>query len=343
MQINPKATYKIGKLRSDSRVTDPDPVIIQPRVLPGTSLTQMGIMDWQQFFTANPLNYKQNTTLEVFQTTARGELKHVYSGTILSGFGFSLSDPSMNNGFSPMPIGGNSFAQGGFHGGRGYAANDSMREVFSHAEITMQNMQTRHEAEIDRVNRINEDLRAEITRQMQRAANAEAEARTEREGRLKAEAELERVRIDYTLKEQYRKEMEENAVKLAKDYVQTQQKTSSALNDGTLNGIMGLLAQGAEFMRLVNGEPPKNQMQTSVPVGNTAASNGVGDGQKQAAPTGASNGTNTATAAGTTSGTTTPSTPQFQKTTPMKLNGAAPSAPPQQNGAPQQYATVAYK
>jgi hypothetical protein len=326
--INPKATYKIGRLRSDSRPSDPDPTLIQPKILPGTSFTGMGIMNWQQFFTVNPLGYKNNTSLDVFQVMQRGELKHVYSGTILTGFGNEMGMNYGGNGYNPTPIGGNGLGNpmpgNGFGMGRGMMPqSDQMSAVFSHAELQMQNQQTRHEAEIDRITKINDDLRIEITRQMERASKAEADWRVEREARIKAENELDKVRNDFTLKDQYRKQAEDDAVKLANEKLALDKKQSSALNDGSLDNIMKLIVSGTEFLKVANGQPTQNTMQPSIKPQNTygaasngAPTNGVGDAAKTA---------NNA--------------PPFQKSSVMTLpnNGQAPRQTPHQPFAKIEY------
>jgi hypothetical protein len=284
MTINPKATYRIGKLRSDSRASDPDPVLIQAKTIPGSAFTMHGIMEWQQFFTANPLAYKNNTSLDVFQVSQRGELKHVYSGTILSGFGqgfdpgngMGMNQYGGNGGYNPTPIGGgsslaNSMQPRSFGGNTG----EHMEKVFSHAELSMHNMQMRHEAELDRLNTYNADLRTELTRLMEKNAIQQAELNSEREKRINTEKEKEMIKQDFELREKYSKLSDENAIKLAHEKLVLDKKSSNALSDGSLENIMGLMSKGTEFLKVLNGQPTQNQMQPSVPT--TGTYGGVSD------------------------------------------------------------------
>lgn len=281
MTINPKATYRIGKLRSDSRASDPDPVLVQAKTLQGAMLLQNGIANWQQFFSANPLGYKNNTSLDVFQMKERGEMKHVYSGTILAGgfgqgFDGGMGMQSYGNGYNPTPIGGGlSNAMGNhMHGGmrqfpQHHAPNETMQTVFSHAEVTMHNMQQRHEAEIERVNTLNSDLRTELGNMYRQIAEMRAERDKERDGRIHAEKELDKVRNDYELRERYKKESDDTAIKLANEKLALDKKNGNALNDGSLSSIVQLISEGRKLMEAVNGQPTPNGMQTSVAPQNT--------------------------------------------------------------------------
>jgi hypothetical protein len=266
MKINPKATYRLGVMRSDSHPQDPDPRLVNPQTVSGLQLTNAGIFDWAQFFMQNPLNIQKKGTIEVFSVGARGDLKHVYSGTFFAQTGFSpmydQQGAAMQNAYGqPMPIGMNGL--GNQIPGRAMMPNqtESMQAVFTNTQIQMEKMEERHRDEIERMNQRIEDLRSALNAEYQKNSDLRAELKVEHEGRIKAEQEAAHTKFEYEVKERERKAGEELAVKMATDHVKTMEKKSNALNDGSMDKIAGLISSA---LQLVQGTSP-NTMQPSIP------------------------------------------------------------------------------
>lgn len=269
MKINPKATYRLGVMRSDSHPQDPDPRLVNPQTVSGMQLANAGIFEWEHFFMQNPLNIQKKGTIEVFSVGARGDLKHVYSGSFFSQNGFSSFDQqggTMHNAYGqPMPISmsglGNQIPGRGMTHGMMPNQTESMQVVFTNAQIQMEKMEERHRDEIERMKIQLQTMQDALRAEYDKNSDLRAELKLEHEGRIKAEQEAAKTKYEYEVKEEARIKAEQDAVKMAKDYVDTQKKQSNALNDGSMDKIAGLISSA---LQLVQGTSP-NVMQPSIP------------------------------------------------------------------------------
>jgi hypothetical protein len=269
MKINPKATYRLGVMRSDSHPQDPDPRLVNPQTVSGMQLTNAGIFEWEHFFMQNPLNIQKKGTIEVFSVGARGDLKHTYSGSFFSQPGFSPYDQqgaAMHNGYGqPMPIGmsglSNQLPGRGVMPGMMPNQTEAMQTVFSNANIQMEKMEERHRDEIERMKIQLQSLQDALRAEYDKNSDLRAELKVEHAGRIKAEQDAEKIKFEYEVKERESKRADEDSVKMAKEYVDTQKKQSNALNDGSMDKIAGLISSA---LQLVQGTSP-NVMQPSIP------------------------------------------------------------------------------
>lgn len=284
MKINPKATYRLGVMRSDSHPQDPDPRLVNPQTVSGLQLTNAGIFDWAQFFMQNPLNIQKKGTIEVFTVGARGDLKHAYSGTFFSqpvvSPMYDQQGGAMHNAYGqPMPIGMNGL--GNQVPGRNMMMpnqTESMQAVFNNAQTQMERMEERHRDELERMRLQIDTYHNALNDQYQKNATLQADLNLEREQRIKAEHLATNLKFEYEVKERERLKAEQDAVKLAKDHFDSLKKQGNGLNDANIDKIAGLFSSAVD---LIKGSST-NTMQPSISQ-NTSVPSGMADAAKAAA------------------------------------------------------------